>query len=112
MLTGTHPPTRVAAPARKQKAQGGPSNDPTATSTATPGSDLADRALQGVAKKLSNDLSVEYTVNELMREAMDPYNLASIFAGGCVNVSDAWTVLMSCKRSVRLAAMAMTGGTI
>lgn len=72
---------RVAAPARKQKAQGGPAEDPTTTMTSAPGSDLADRALRGVARKLSRDLSVEYTVNELMREAKDTYNLANIFVG-------------------------------
>jgi ataxia telangiectasia mutated family protein len=49
--------------------------------TSAPGSDLADRALRGVARKLSRDLSVEYTVNELMREAKDTYNLANIFVG-------------------------------
>ena len=49
--------------------------------TSPPGSDLADRALRGVARKLSGDLSVEYTVNELMREAKDTYNLANIFVG-------------------------------
>src|SRR5947208_1692163 len=72
---------RVAAPARKQKAQGGPTEDPTTTMTSAPGSELADRALRGVARKLSRDLSVEYTVNELMREAKDTYNLANIFVG-------------------------------
>jgi hypothetical protein len=51
--------------------------------TSAPGSELADRALRGVARKLSRDLSVEYTVNELMREAKDTYNLANIFVGAC-----------------------------
>lgn len=43
--------------------------------------EAADRALAGVARKLDKSLSVEYTVNELVAEATDPFNLASIFSG-------------------------------
>ncbi|KAF8659897.1 hypothetical protein AX16_001781 [Volvariella volvacea WC 439] len=43
--------------------------------------EAADRALSGVARKLDKSLSVEYTVNELIAEATDPLNLASIFYG-------------------------------
>lgn len=41
----------------------------------------ADRALSSVSRKLDRALSVEYTVNELIAEATDPFNLASIFSG-------------------------------
>jgi len=41
----------------------------------------ADRALSSVSRKLDKALSVEYTVNELIAEATDLFNLASIFTG-------------------------------
>lgn len=41
----------------------------------------ADRALAIVADKLDNKLSVEYSVNSLIREATDPENLCRVFAG-------------------------------
>ncbi len=41
----------------------------------------ADRALSSVARKLDKSLSVEYTVNQLIAEATDPFNLATIFSG-------------------------------
>lgn len=43
--------------------------------------EAADRALSSVARKLDKALSVEYTVNELIAEATDPANLATIFSG-------------------------------
>ena len=45
--------------------------------------EAADRALNGVARKLDKSLSVEYTVNELIFEATDITNLALMFAGEC-----------------------------
>lgn len=41
----------------------------------------ADRAINSTMEKLSNNLSVEYTVNALMTRAMDSTNLATIFHG-------------------------------
>ena len=43
--------------------------------------EAADRALSSVARKLDRSLSVESTVNELLAEATDPLNLATIFFG-------------------------------
>ena len=43
--------------------------------------EAADRALSGVARKLDKSLSVEYTVNELISEATDIENLATMFHG-------------------------------
>ncbi|KDR80743.1 hypothetical protein GALMADRAFT_241175 [Galerina marginata CBS 339.88] len=43
--------------------------------------EAADRALSSVARKLDKSLSVESTVNELIAEATDPMNLATIFQG-------------------------------
>jgi serine-protein kinase ATM len=43
--------------------------------------EAADRALTSVARKLDKSLSVEYTVNELIAEATDVMNLATIFVG-------------------------------
>ncbi|KDQ61410.1 hypothetical protein JAAARDRAFT_509432 [Jaapia argillacea MUCL 33604] len=43
--------------------------------------EAADRALSSVSRKLDKSLSVEYTVNELIAEATDPANLATIFIG-------------------------------
>lgn len=43
--------------------------------------EAADRALAGVAIKLDKALSVEYTVNELIAEATDIVNLATIYQG-------------------------------
>jgi hypothetical protein len=45
-------------------------------------SGLANQALDRVRTKLLNTTSVEYSVNELIRTAMDPANLATIFTGG------------------------------
>lgn len=41
----------------------------------------ADRAIRSVSGKLSSDLSVEYTTNDLIRQACDETNLACIFHG-------------------------------
>lgn len=43
--------------------------------------EAADRALNSVARKLDKAMSVEYTVNELIAEATDITNLATIFCG-------------------------------
>jgi ataxia telangiectasia mutated family protein len=43
--------------------------------------EAADRALSSVARKLDKSLSVQSTVNELIAEATDPMNLASLFVG-------------------------------
>ncbi|KAI6164632.1 hypothetical protein EDD17DRAFT_1561632 [Pisolithus thermaeus] len=43
--------------------------------------EAAERALRSVARKLDKSLSVEYTVNELIAEAKDIVNLATIFPG-------------------------------
>ena len=45
----------------------------------------ADRALSSVARKLDKSLSVESTVNELIAEATDPMNLATIFPGSSLS---------------------------
>jgi len=43
--------------------------------------EAADRALTSVARKLNKALSVEYTVNELIAEATDLTNLATLYFG-------------------------------
>ncbi|KAG6332983.1 hypothetical protein ID866_6106 [Astraeus odoratus] len=43
--------------------------------------EAADRALSSVSRKLDKSLSVEYTVNELIAEARDKMNLATIYHG-------------------------------
>jgi ataxia telangiectasia mutated family protein len=43
--------------------------------------EAADRALSSVARKLDKSLSVQSTVNELIAEATDPMNLATLFSG-------------------------------
>ncbi|KAJ3031446.1 hypothetical protein HDV00_008352 [Rhizophlyctis rosea] len=45
------------------------------------GNKEAERALLGVQKKLSNGLSVEYQVNELIQSAVDERNLCEMFPG-------------------------------
>lgn len=44
-------------------------------------SELATLALDRVRTKLLNNTTVEYTVNELIRTATDPVNLATIYHG-------------------------------
>ncbi|KIJ20941.1 hypothetical protein PAXINDRAFT_125515 [Paxillus involutus ATCC 200175] len=46
-----------------------------------PVNEAADRALNAVARKLDKSLSVEYTINELIAEATDIVNLATIYHG-------------------------------
>lgn len=46
--------------------------------------EAADRALTSVARKLDKSLSVESKVNELVAEATDPMNLATIYYGMCL----------------------------
>ncbi|KAJ1577850.1 hypothetical protein NDA15_005195 [Ustilago hordei] len=41
----------------------------------------ADRAITSVMAKLSSSLSIEYTVNDLIQQAMDAGNLSAIFHG-------------------------------
>lgn len=41
----------------------------------------ADRAVTSVMSKLSSSLSIEYTVNDLIQQAMDAGNLSAIFHG-------------------------------
>ncbi|KAG2343944.1 hypothetical protein BDR05DRAFT_883039 [Suillus weaverae] len=53
--------------------------------------EAADRALAGVARKLDKALSVEYTVNELIAEATDIVNLATIYQGEFWSCSDFWS---------------------
>lgn len=43
--------------------------------------EAADRALSSVSRKLDKALSVQYTVNQLIRDATDTRNLAQIFKG-------------------------------
>lgn len=43
--------------------------------------EAADRALSDVARKLDKALSVQYTVNQLIRDATDSRNLAQIYKG-------------------------------
>lgn len=52
-------------------------------STGTLADEAADRALNAVTRKLDSSMTVEYTVNELITEATDVKNLASMFAGEC-----------------------------
>lgn len=56
----------------------GHGHDPAA---GAPVNEAADRALNSVARKLDKSLSVEYTVNELIAEATDIVNLATIYHG-------------------------------
>ena len=43
--------------------------------------EAADRALSSVSRKLDKSLSVEYTVNQLVADAMDPVNLSHMYSG-------------------------------
>lgn len=53
--------------------------------------EAADRALSSVARKLDKSLSVESTVNELLAEATDPTNLATLYYGELVcDLSVGW----------------------
>lgn len=57
----------------------------------------AERCLSSVRGKLSNDLSVEYTVNELIQEARDFKNLACIFHGQSSSPANSCVVLTNLK---------------
>jgi len=46
--------------------------------------EAADRALSSVSRKLDKSLSVEYTVNQLVADAMDPVNLSHMYSGKTV----------------------------
>lgn len=43
--------------------------------------EAADRALSSVSRKLDRSLSVEYTVNQLVADAMDSVNLSHMYSG-------------------------------
>lgn len=62
-----------------QRAQGG--GRVSAGTTSTTAVEKADRILSKIQGKLRDDLSVEYTVNQLIQEARDVENLAKIFVG-------------------------------
>lgn len=47
--------------------------------------EAADRALSSVSRKLDKSLSVEYTVNQLVADAMDPVNLSHMYSGKAVS---------------------------
>jgi serine-protein kinase ATM len=71
---------------RMQENQGLGDGDPTATGTLGKNRDPnepseADRALTVVEKKLGKSLSVEATVNELIQQATDERNLATLYCG-------------------------------
>ena len=46
--------------------------------------DSAERALGSVQRKLDKANSVEFTVNDLIQQATDPWNLASMYYGKSV----------------------------
>lgn len=54
----------------------------------------ADRALTVVSKKLSKTLSVTATVNDLINQATDDRNLAVLYSGKHVNLSNVYVMLM------------------
>ena len=47
--------------------------------------EAADRALSSVSRKLDKSLSVEYTVNQLVADAMDSVNLSHMYSGKVVS---------------------------
>jgi len=49
--------------------------------------EAADRALSSVSRKLDKSLSVEYTVNQLVADAMDSVNLSHMYSGGATSNS-------------------------
>jgi len=53
--------------------------------------EAADRALSSVNRKLDKSLSVEYTVNQLVADAMDSVNLSHMYSGGAIsNFMSTW----------------------
>ena len=69
---------RDADPEKLQRAQGGGRVAAGNSATAV---EKADRILSKIRGKLRPDLSIEYTVNQLIQEARDVENLAKIFVG-------------------------------
>lgn len=69
---------RDADPKKVEQVQGGEPVPPTTSASAL---EKADRILAKIKSKLRGDLSVEYTVNQLIQEARDMDNLARIFVG-------------------------------
>ncbi|KAK4687247.1 serine-protein kinase ATM, partial [Tremellales sp. Uapishka_1] len=65
-------------PEKLQRAQGGGRVDNQLNATVQ---EKADRVLSRIRAKLGHDLSVEYTVNQLIQEARDPESLATIYYG-------------------------------
>ena len=49
--------------------------------------EAADRALSSVSRKLDKSLSVEYTVNQLVADAMDSVNLSHMYSGKAPPIS-------------------------
>lgn len=95
----THAPPRTASELKIKKIQEN-TNEPVGRVTAEPSlfglghdpathsapvNEAADRALNSVARKLDKSLSVEYTVNELIAEATDIVNLATIYHGTSIS---------------------------
>jgi ataxia telangiectasia mutated family protein len=68
---------RAADTEKLKRAQGGGRVEGQSTTA----NEKADRVLSKIRQKLRPDLSVEYTVNQLIQEARDPDNLAKIFVG-------------------------------
>ncbi|KZP09916.1 hypothetical protein FIBSPDRAFT_922456 [Athelia psychrophila] len=71
---------RTASDLKIKRAQANASTTSIDMSSGT-ADEAADRALSSVSRKLDKNLSVEYTVNELIAEATDIANLATIFPG-------------------------------
>lgn len=69
---------RDADPEKLQRAQGG---GRVTAATSASALEKADRILHKIEQKLRDDLSIEYTVNQLIQEARDVENLAKIFVG-------------------------------
>jgi ataxia telangiectasia mutated family protein len=58
--------------------------------------EAADRALSSVSRKLDKSLSVEYTVNQLVADAMDSVNLSHMYSGKAIsNFLRAWKLTAS-----------------
>ena len=71
---------RDADPEKLQRAQGGGRVSAGSTTSAS-ALEKAERILSKIRGKLRPDLSIEYTVNQLIQEARDVENLAKIFVG-------------------------------
>lgn len=71
---------RDADPEKLLRAQGGGRVSAGSTTSAS-ALEKADRILSKIRGKLRPDLSIEYTVNQLIQEARDVENLAKIFVG-------------------------------